>query len=112
MLKIGDIFLEFTGAFIVIQWQVGDSCRAVYAEDELIYDAVIISIDASSSTCVVKFCGYGNTEEQNLTDLLPPVTKNDRKSPKHTSSQSGWPASSEQLVIYNTFRCSPRLIIQ
>ncbi|KAJ7385411.1 SMN protein Smn1 [Desmophyllum pertusum] len=57
------------------RWHVGDSCRAVFSEDELIYDAVIISLDVSSNTCVVKFCGYGNREEQNLNDLLPPLSK-------------------------------------
>lgn len=81
------------------QWRVGDSCRAVYSEDELIYDAVIISMDASSNTCVVEFCGYGNTEEQDLNDLLPPTSNKDGKSPKHShSNQSGWPASQEQQV--------------
>ena len=66
----------------------------MYSEDELIYDAVIISLDASSNTCVVRFCGYGNKEEQNLDDLLPP-----KKSPRHNGNQSSWAASPEQLVI-------------
>ncbi|XP_078380160.1 uncharacterized protein LOC144663001 isoform X2 [Oculina patagonica] len=77
-------------------WRVGDSCRAVYSEDELIYDAVIISLDASSNTCVVRFCGYGNKEEQNLDDLLPPLSKKDGKSPRRNGNQSGWPTSPEQ----------------
>ena len=83
------------------QWHVGDSCRAVFSEDELIYDAVIISIDANSKTCVVKFCGYGNTEEQYLDDLLLPISKKNRKSPKHSSSQPAWPTSPGQQVIFN-----------
>ncbi|CAH3143428.1 unnamed protein product [Porites evermanni] len=78
------------------QWHVGDSCRAVFSEDELIYDAVIISIDANSKTCVVKFCGYGNTEEQYLDDLLLPISKKNRKPPKHSSSQPAWPTSPGQ----------------
>ena len=60
---------------LIFQWHVGDNCRAVYSEDELIYDAVIISLDASSNTYIVRFCGYGNKEEQNLDDLLPPLSK-------------------------------------
>jgi len=68
----------------------------VYSEDELIYDAVIISLDASSNTCVVRFCGYGNKEEQNLDDLLTPLSKKDGKSPRHNGNQSGWAASPEQ----------------
>ncbi|XP_068693287.1 survival motor neuron protein-like isoform X2 [Montipora foliosa] len=73
------------------QWHIGDGCRAVYSEDDLIYDAVIISIDSKSNTCTVKFCGYGNTEEQNLNDLLPPMSK---KSSKVTGSYSDWQESS------------------
>lgn len=71
----------------------------MYSEDELIYDAVIISLDASSNTCVVKFCGYGNKEEQNLDDLLPPLSKKDGKSPRHNGNQSGWATSPGQQVI-------------
>lgn len=87
---------------LIFQWHVGDNCRAVYSEDELIYDAVIISLDASSNTCVVRFCGYGNKEEQNLDDLLTPLSKKDGKSPRHNGNQSGWAASPEQQVILNS----------
>lgn len=87
---------------MTLQWHVGDSCRAIYSEDELIYDAVIISIDGSG-TCVVKFHGYGNTEEQNLSDLLPPLTKKDGKSPRGIGNQNGWPTSPEQMVTCNVF---------
>lgn len=59
----------------------------MYSEDELIYDAVIVSLDASSNTCVVRFCGYGNKEEQTLDDLLPPLSKKDGKSPRHNGNQ-------------------------
>ena len=99
---------------LIFQWHVGDSCRAVYSEDELIYDAVIVSIDASASICVVKFCGYGNTEEQNVSDLLPPITRKEGKSPKHTVKQSGWPGSADQLVIckfiYNNVSLNTHLL--
>lgn len=70
----------------------------MFSEDELTYDAVIISLDVSSNTCVVKFCGYGNREEQNLNDLLPPLSKKDGKSPKQNGIQSGWPTSPGQEV--------------
>ena len=71
----------------------------MYSEDELIYDAVIISLDASSNTCVVRFCGYGNKEEQNLDDLLPPLSKKEGKSPRPNGNQSGWAASPGHQVI-------------
>ena len=70
----------------------------MYSEDELIYDAVIISLDVSSNTCVVRFCGYGNKGEQNLDDLLPPLSKKDGKSPRHNGNHLGWAASPEQQV--------------
>lgn len=55
------------------QWQVGDSCRACWSEDGLIYPATIASIHEERNTCVVVFKGYGNEEEQNLGDLLSEV---------------------------------------
>ena len=70
----------------------------MYSEDELIYDAVIISLDVSSNTCVVRFCGYGNKEEHNLDDLLPPLSNKDVKSPRHNGNYSGWAASPDQQV--------------
>ncbi|XP_050403450.1 survival motor neuron protein [Patella vulgata] len=54
------------------KWQVGDLCRAVYSEDDFVYDAKIISIDTSNNTCVVQYIDYGNEEEQNLADLQRP----------------------------------------
>jgi len=91
---------------LIFQWRVGDNCQAVYSEDDLIYDAVIISLDASSNTCVVRFCGYGNKEEQNLDDLLLPVSKKDGKSPRHNGNQTGWAASLEQQVILSNKLCT------
>ncbi|XP_032218100.2 survival motor neuron protein 1 [Nematostella vectensis] len=52
-------------------WKVGDSCRAIFSEDGLMYEAVITSIDCDAQTCIVMYQGYGNEEEQNLNDLLP-----------------------------------------
>ena len=37
--------------------------------------------------------------EQNLDDLLPPLSKKDGKSPRHNGNQSSWAASPEQQVI-------------
>ncbi|GIY84105.1 hypothetical protein CDAR_377711, partial [Caerostris darwini] len=38
------------------EWKVGDFCRAVYSEDDLLYEAVIVSIYEDS--CTVEFLGY------------------------------------------------------
>ncbi|XP_078531416.1 survival motor neuron protein-like isoform X2 [Lissotriton helveticus] len=54
------------------QWRVGDACNAVWSEDSGVYPATVVSIDAKRGTCIVVYTGYGNREEQNLADLLPP----------------------------------------
>ncbi|NWS77781.1 SMN protein, partial [Crotophaga sulcirostris] len=56
------------------QWKVGDSCNAVWSEDGNMYLATIASINQKRGTCVVTYMGYGNQEEQNLSDLLPPAS--------------------------------------
>ncbi|NXB88062.1 SMN protein, partial [Vidua chalybeata] len=56
------------------QWKVGDSCSAVWSEDGNLYLATIASINQKRGTCVVTYTGYGNQEEQNLSDLLPPAS--------------------------------------
>ncbi|KFP59999.1 Survival motor neuron protein, partial [Cariama cristata] len=53
------------------QWKVGDSCNAVWSEDGNMYLATVASINQKRGTCVVTYMGYGNQEEQNLSDLLP-----------------------------------------
>ncbi|XP_073480501.1 survival motor neuron protein isoform X1 [Aquarana catesbeiana] len=54
------------------KWRVGDSCNAIWSEDGNLYPATISSIDAKRGTCIVVYTGYGNNEEQNLTDLRFP----------------------------------------
>ncbi|XP_030325831.1 survival motor neuron protein-like isoform X2 [Strigops habroptila] len=77
------------------QWKVGDSCNAVWSEDGNVYLATIASINHKRGTCVVTYTGYGNQEEQNLADLLPPANDetNENETPYSTdesekSSQS------------------------
>ncbi|XP_075397263.1 survival motor neuron protein-like isoform X2 [Tenrec ecaudatus] len=55
------------------QWKVGDKCSAIWSEDGCIYPAVITSIDQKREACVVVYTGYGNREEQHLSDLLLPT---------------------------------------
>lgn len=59
---------------------------------------MVISLDGSSNTCVVRFSGYGNEEEKNLDDLLPP-SKRDLKSPRQSGHHCAQLASPEQNVI-------------
>ncbi|KAG8130960.1 hypothetical protein E2320_017538 [Naja naja] len=55
------------------KWRVNDVCSAVWSEDGNVYQATIASINWKKGTCVVVYTGYGNREEQKLSDLLPPM---------------------------------------
>ena len=54
-------------------WSVGDECMAIFAEDQLAYDAVIVSVDIDADTAVVTFVDYADDEKQvtPLGDLIP-----------------------------------------
>ncbi|KFR01534.1 Survival motor neuron protein, partial [Opisthocomus hoazin] len=60
-----------SNALPVRQWKVGDSCNATWSEDGNMYLATIASINQKRGTCVVTYTGYGNQEEQSLSDILP-----------------------------------------
>ncbi|NWX18355.1 SMN protein, partial [Aegotheles bennettii] len=62
-----------SGSVPLKQWKVGDSCNAIWSEDGNVYLATIASINQKRGTCVVTYTGYGNQEEQNLSDILPPA---------------------------------------
>lgn len=51
-------------------WRLGYRCRAVYSEDGLVYPAVLVWL--RGERCWVKFEGYGNEEELELSTLLSP----------------------------------------
>ncbi|KFV56444.1 Survival motor neuron protein, partial [Tyto alba] len=44
----------------------------IWSEDGNVYLATIAAINQKRGTCVVTYMGYGNQEEQNLSDLLLP----------------------------------------
>ncbi|XP_010217797.1 PREDICTED: microtubule-associated protein 1S [Tinamus guttatus] len=55
------------------QWAVGAACLAVWWGDGLLYPATVRALDTAAGTCLLRFDGYGNEEEQALADLLPPT---------------------------------------
>ncbi|OBS70309.1 hypothetical protein A6R68_01155 [Neotoma lepida] len=69
------------------QWKVGDRCSAVWSVDGCIYPATITSIDFKKETCVVVYTGYGNREEQNLSDLLSPTCEVANNAEQSTQEQ-------------------------
>ena len=74
-------------------WAVGDFCQAVYTEDGTVYEAKIVSINTDDNTCVVRYLGYGNEEEQSLEDLI----RHDRSNRKQRRSDS---VSFSEVYIY------------
>ncbi|XP_051962454.1 survival motor neuron protein 1 [Xyrauchen texanus] len=69
------------------EWQVGDSCYALWSEDGNLYAATILSIDHEKGTCVVFYSDYGNEEEQNLNDLLTEASDLDEETQKAADVQ-------------------------
>ena len=50
------LFCRSTVIWLMFQiWLVGSRCRAVFSEDDLIYDAVIESLDRDAGTCWVRY---------------------------------------------------------
>ncbi|XP_038180011.1 survival motor neuron protein isoform X2 [Arvicola amphibius] len=76
------------------QWKVGDKCSAIWSEDGRIYPATISSIDFKKETCVVVYTGYGNREEQNLSDLLSPTCEVANNTGQNTQENES-PASTD-----------------
>ena len=71
---------------------MGDRCSAIWSEDGCVYPATIASIDFKRETCVVVYTGYGNREEQNLSDLLSPapeVANNIEQNAQEVRTQTG-----------------------
>ncbi|KAK6468122.1 survival motor neuron protein-like [Huso huso] len=75
------------------QWQVGWRCCAVWSEDGLVYPAVVRKLLPDRGRCVVRFEGYGNEEEQDLSALLP---AQDSEPSDSTHTQDSEPSSPTQ----------------
>ncbi|NXW83408.1 SMN protein, partial [Alopecoenas beccarii] len=101
------------------QWKVGDSCSAVWSEDGNVYLATIASINQKRGTCVVTYTGYGNQEEQNLSDLLPPASdetvngmgnsgENENETPYSTDESEKSSQSPRNKTNYTKTRFSPQ----
>nr|XP_006004450.2 PREDICTED: survival motor neuron protein 1-like [Latimeria chalumnae]XP_014349007.1 PREDICTED: survival motor neuron protein 1-like [Latimeria chalumnae] len=89
----------------------------MWSEDGKIYPATISSIDWKKGTCVVIYTGYGNKEEQNLSDLLPADSsegENERanKDQQKDDDDQDSTEESEKSTLLRTRqqnRCKPKL---
>uniref|UniRef100_A0A8C9ZP80 Tudor domain-containing protein n=1 Tax=Sander lucioperca TaxID=283035 RepID=A0A8C9ZP80_SANLU len=52
------------------KWAVGAQCRAVWSEDGRLYPATVLCLDGER--CRVRFNGYGNQQDVDLSDLKSP----------------------------------------
>ncbi|RUS82708.1 hypothetical protein EGW08_009545 [Elysia chlorotica] len=79
------------GQVTVPRWSAGDKCYAIYTEDGEVYEAKIMSINESDETCIVQYIGYGNKEEQELSNLLPintPLSSQDQLTDTASEAES------------------------
>lgn len=61
-------------------WKSGDFCRLVYLEDNVEYEAQILSINSEEKTCHICYIGYENEELRSLADLKPSAGPHSRDS--------------------------------
>nr|XP_033813337.1 survival of motor neuron protein-like isoform X6 [Geotrypetes seraphini] len=83
------------------KWKIGDDCRAVWSEDGLVYPARIHSLDEEEGSCLLVYEGYGNEEEHNLTDLLPPSPSAEEK----LKSRRRWKVGDSCSVVWSEDGC-------
>ncbi|XP_045512136.1 survival motor neuron protein isoform X1 [Pieris brassicae] len=60
-----------------INWKAGMSCRALYDEDGLEYEAVILSI-LNDRECIVQFSEYDNLQKVELSSLHPTINNHQK----------------------------------
>uniref|UniRef100_A0A671TZQ9 Tudor domain-containing protein n=1 Tax=Sparus aurata TaxID=8175 RepID=A0A671TZQ9_SPAAU len=77
------------------EWVVGAECRTVWAEDGWLYPAKVLSLDGER--CRVRFHGYGNEEDVELSALQSPDVA---VQPQRQNSQS-WKAGSRCRAMYS-----------
>jgi hypothetical protein len=76
---LDDLLLAYSAP---IDWTVGDHCRALYQDDKIIYEAVIISFDVDENGkrySVVRFLGYNNEDTVWYDEILPTLGSASRK---------------------------------
>ncbi|XP_059197475.1 survival of motor neuron protein-like isoform X2 [Centropristis striata] len=78
------------------KWAVGSACRAVWSEDGCVYAATVVAVDGDR--CRVRFHGYGNQEDVDLSSLRSPDVSSPTQ--KQNSSQD-WRPGSRCRAVYS-----------
>ncbi|XP_074490587.1 uncharacterized protein LOC141767312 isoform X2 [Sebastes fasciatus] len=78
------------------KWAVGARCRAVWSEDGRVYPATVVSLDGER--CRVRFNGYGNQEDVELSSLKSP----DAAAPQtQRQNSTEWRPGSRCRAVYS-----------
>nr|XP_046248678.1 survival of motor neuron protein-like isoform X3 [Scatophagus argus] len=75
------------------KWVVGAQCRAVWSEDGRLYPATVMSLDGQR--CRVRFSGYGNEGEVELSTLKSP------EAALQTQNSQEWKPGSRCRAVYS-----------
>lgn len=70
----------------IVQWEVGERCKARWSKDGNLYYASIVSMHNDNSTCTVKYDEDNSEEIRKLLYLVPLSSNVDRK---HSSFHGG-----------------------
>ncbi|MEQ2266433.1 hypothetical protein XENORESO_004262 [Xenotaenia resolanae] len=62
--------IKYVSTTETVKWEVGARCRALWSEDGKIYPATVVAVDGDR--CRVRFGGYGNEEDMDLSALQSP----------------------------------------
>ncbi|MEQ2294401.1 hypothetical protein AMECASPLE_003524 [Ameca splendens] len=62
--------IKYVSTTETVKWEVGARCRALWSEDGKIYPATVVAVDGDR--CRVRFSGYGNEEDMDLSALQSP----------------------------------------
>ncbi|XP_036971271.1 survival motor neuron protein-like [Acanthopagrus latus] len=83
------------------QWVVGAECRAVWVEDGRLYPAKLVSLDGER--CRVRFHGYNNEEEVELSTLHSPdvAVQQQRQNSQVVCVNQNWRAGSQCRAMYS-----------
>jgi len=81
-----------------VWWSVGDKCLALYAEDGLYYDAVVLMVKPKQRMATIRFEEYGDEADVSFADLLPCEMRDEMTPADQEGSE---PTSSGHLQIAN-----------
>lgn len=91
-----------------IAYKIGDHVRATYYVDGIDYEATILTMNTEAGTCVVRFIGYDNEEEVQISNLVASWGKKTRRqqitNAKSNENQHTTATSSKSQCASSSYR--------